>query len=151
MSTIAEICERDVVVAPPAMSVSDAAKLMRHQHVGCVIVVDQIGGGLGVPRGIVTDRDIVMGIIATDLDAKVITVGDIMPTELVVVRGDASPSEAMRLMRLKGVRRLPVVTQNGHLIGIVAFDDLLEVINEELSDLTGAIGREQTRESAARR
>ena len=151
MTKIAEMCERDVVVASREMSVADAAKLMRSRHVGCVVVVDAVSGGLGVPRGIVTDRDIVMGVVATDLDPKVITVVDIMPRELVVVLADQDPLEAIRLMRARGVRRLPVVTQNGHLIGLVAFDDMLEVVGEGLSDLTGAVGREQAHEASTRR
>jgi CBS domain-containing protein len=151
MMKIGELCERDVVVATPETTIAEAATLMRQQHVGCIVVVDRQNGGLGIPRGVVTDRDIVVEITATGLDPKVMTVGDIMTRELVTIRADDGPLEAMRLMRVKGVRRLPVVTQNGHLIGLVAFDDLLEVVTDELSDLTKTIGREQAREAAARR
>lgn len=151
MTNIAELCERDVVTATPEMTVAEAAKVMRRQHVGCVVVVDKSGSGLGTPKGIVTDRDIVVEVTATGLDPKVMTVGDIMPPEVVTIRADASPLDAMRLMRSNGIRRLPVVTPIGHLVGIVTFDDLLEVVTDELSDLTRTVGREQTRESAARR
>ena len=83
MSKIGEVCERDVVVGTPDLTVAAAAKLMRHKHVGCVVIVDSMTGGLGVPRGIVTDRDIVVEVTATDLDPNTITVGDIMPREIV--------------------------------------------------------------------
>lgn len=151
MTRISELCERDVVAAAQDTTVAEAAKIMRRRHVGCIVVVDGKNGGLPIPKGVVTDRDIVVEVTATELDPTVMTVGDIMPQELVTVRGDAPPQDAMRLMRAKGVRRLPVVTQNGHLIGLIAFDDLLEVVTEELSDLTRTVGREQARESAARR
>ena len=151
MTKIGELCERDVVVGTPEMTVADAAKLMRQQHVGCIVIVEKRSGGLGTPKGIVTDRDIVVEITATGLDPAVMTVSDIMPNELVTIRADDGPLEAMRLMRVKGVRRLPVVTQNGHLIGLVAFDDLLEVVTQELWDLTRTVGREQAREASARR
>lgn len=151
MTEIGGLCERDVVVAGPETTVAEAAKLMRSQHVGSVVVVDRKAGGLGVPLGVVTDRDIVVEVVATGLDANVITVSDIMAQEIVSLRADADPHYAMRLMRARGLRRLPVVTPAGHLVGLVAFDDLLEFVTEELSDLTRAVGREQAREAAARR
>ena len=151
MSKIGEVCERDVVVGTPDLTVAAAAKLMRHKHVGCVVIVDSMTGGLGVPRGIVTDRDIVVEVTATDLDPNTITVGDIMPREIVTVRADQDVAAAMQLMRLKGVRRLPVVTEGGRLIGLVAFDDLLEVMTGQLCDLTKTVIREQTREATARK
>ncbi|HEX2830475.1 MAG TPA: CBS domain-containing protein [Burkholderiales bacterium] len=151
MTKIGELCERDVVVTGPETIVADAAKLMRTRHVGCVVVVDRREAGLPLPQGIVTDRDLVVEIMALGLDASVMAVGDIMSQELVTVHADADPHQAMRLMRAKGLRRLPVVTANGGLIGLVAFDDLLEFVTGELSDLTRAVGREQAREAAARR
>lgn len=151
MTKIGEMCERDVVVGAPEMTVADAAKLMRQQHVGCIVVIDRPKAGLGIPKGIVTDRDLVVEIMATGLDPSVMTIGDIMTGDIATIRGDATPLDAMVMMRSKGVRRLPVVTQNGHLIGLIAFDDLLEVVTDELSDLTRAVGREQAREATARR
>ncbi|MGZ5096062.1 MAG: CBS domain-containing protein [Burkholderiales bacterium] len=79
------------------------------------------------------------------------TVGYIMPRELVTVRSDKSPLEAMQLMRSKSVRRLPVVTEEGRLVGLVAFDDLLKLVTEQLSDLAKVAGREHARESTQRK
>jgi CBS domain-containing protein len=151
MTKISELCERDVVVTGPETTIAEAAKLMRTRHVGCVVVVDQQEAGLPIPRGIITDRDLVVEIMALGLDAKVMAVSDIMSQELVTVHAEANPHQAMRLMRAKGLRRLPVVTANGHLIGLVAFDDLLEFVTGELSDLTRTVGHEQAREASARR
>jgi CBS domain-containing protein len=145
------MCRQDVIVATREATVASAAKLMRHHHVGSVVVVRPMNGGLDVPVGIVTDRDIVVDIVATDLDANVITVGDIMPGELVTVRADQGLLEAVQLMRVKGVRRLPVVTEDRQLVGLVALDDLLEALTEPLVDLSKVFTREQSREAAHRK
>ena len=151
MSKIAEICERDVVKGPPGMTVEAAAKLMRHEHVGCIVVVDRDTGGLSTPVGIVTDRDIVVEVTAAGLDPNTLTLGDIMARDLVTVHAGTDIPVAMRLMQSRGVRRLPVVSDAGHLLGLVAFDDLLEWSTEVLFNLTRTALREQTREVMARK
>jgi CBS domain-containing protein len=151
MAKVNDICERDVIVATEEATVTTAAQLMRKHHVGCIVIVERKDVGLGVPKGIVTDRDLIVEVMAPELDPAVMTVGDIMTRELVTIRADADVNDAMRYMRAKGLRRLPVVTDDGYLIGLVAFDDLLEFVNEELSDLTRTVGHEQARESITRR
>lgn len=151
MATIGELCNREVVVAAPTATVTAAAKLMRHHHVGSVVIVEDVDGGLRMPVGILTDRDVVLEVCATDLDPGLITVGDIMSRELVTTGEEQGVLEAMELMRYKGVRRLPVVGQDGQLTGIISVDDLLDVLAEELGELTKVLAREQAREAAARR
>ncbi len=148
---IGEICSREVVFATRDMTVAAAAKLMRHHHVGSLVVVDQLNGGKRLPVGIVTDRDVVVELTAMDLDPAVITVGDIMGEPLVTARESEGLLEAMEIMRYKGVRRLPIVGADGQLVGIVTIDDLLEVLAEQLTELAKVVAREQARESAARR
>ena len=84
--TIGEICTRDTVITTRDTTVAAAAQLMRQHHVGTLVVVDQVNGGKRVPVGIVTDRDAVVEVMATGLDPKTITVGDIMEQELVTAR-----------------------------------------------------------------
>ncbi|MBI4206349.1 MAG: CBS domain-containing protein [Betaproteobacteria bacterium] len=148
--TIGEICNREVAYTARDTTVQAAAKLMRNYHVGTLVVVDDFSGRR-VPAGIVTDRDIVVEVNAVDLDPKVITVGDIMGQELVTIAESAGLLETMEVMRFKGVRRLPVVGREGELVGIVSIDDLLEILAEELSDLTRIVAREQAHEAQARR
>lgn len=148
--TIGEICNRDVVFAARDTTVQAAAKLMRHYHVGSLVVIDDIGGKR-VPAGIVTDRDIVVEVDAVDLDPKVITVGDIMSPDLATVPDSQGVLETMEVMRFKGVRRMPVVDREGGLAGIVTIDDLLEVLAEELTDLTRIVSKEQAREAQIRK
>jgi CBS domain-containing protein len=147
---IGEICMRDPVVATLEATVTAAARLMRRHHVGSVVVVAD-SGGMRVPLGVVTDRDIVVEVTATDLDPNTITVGDIMRREVVTVRADEDVLEAMLIMRTNGVRRLPVVTAEGKLLGVVAFDDLLDLVTEQLTLLNRIVPKEQSREALERR
>ncbi len=82
---VSEICNREVVVVQRDDTALETAKLMRQHHVGDVLVVED-RNGVRVPVGIVTDRDLVVEIMAPELDDTVITVGDIMAQELVTVK-----------------------------------------------------------------
>jgi CBS domain-containing protein len=150
-TSIGEICSRDVVFVTRETTVGAAAKLMRHHHVGSLVVVEQLNGGRRLPVGIVTDRDIVIELTAMDLDANTLTVGDIMAEPLITVRESEGLLETMEIMRYKGVRRLPIVGGDGQLVGIVTIDDLLEVLAEQMTELAKVVAREQVRESATRR
>ena len=151
MTTVGEMCARDAIVTTPETTIAEAAKTMREHHVGSIVVVQADGQGLRRPVGIVTDRDIVVEVVGVDLDPDVITVGDIMVADPVTVRAGESVMEAARAMRSKGVRRLPVVTEHGHLVGVITLDDLLNVITGELAELTVAVEHEQVHEAVSRR
>lgn len=146
---IGEICNREVVFSYPNHTVREAALLMREYHVGDLVVVEE--NGKRKPVGIVTDRDIAISIVALGLDPDVITVGDIMGPELVTVRENQGVFETSQQMRLKGVRRLPIVGEEGALVGIVAVDDLVALFADELSELSKAIVREQMVEVKTRK
>jgi CBS domain-containing protein len=149
--SIGEICSRETVFTTRDTTVATAARLMRHHHVGTLVVVEEMNGGRRVPVGIVTDRDVVIEVMATGLDPNAITVGDIMGPELVTARESEGVLETMQIMRYKGVRRLPIVDKDGQLVGIVSIDDLLEVLAEEFSELAKIMAREQARETSSRR
>ena len=146
---VGELCIRQVVVAPRKASVLEAAKLMRQYHVGDIVVTDDIDGRR-VPVGIVTDRDIVLEVLAQELDATSLTVGDIMAGDLITVRENEGVFQTIQLMRAKGARRAPVVNGEGTLVGIVSVDDLVELLAEELGELAKLISREQKREAELR-
>ena len=148
--TIGNICNREVVFTTRDTTVQAASKLMRQHHVGTVVIVDELGGKR-LPVGLVTDRDIVIEVNAVDLDPKVITVGDIMTPELITAPESQGILETMEVMRFKGVRRLPIVDREGLLVGIVSIDDMLEVLAEELTDLTRIVSKEQAREVQSRK
>ena len=147
---IGEICSREVVIVQRDTSVQEAAQLMRQHHVGALVVVEEVSGKRK-PLGLVTDRDLVVEVLATQLDAKVITVGDIMLPELGSVAESGGVFETIQFMRARAVRRLPVVDGQGALVGIVALDDLLALLAEELNELAGLVSREQAKELHSRR
>mgnify|MGYP005848206501 CR=1 FL=1 len=147
---VGEICIRDVVVASRDATVAQAAQLMREFHVGDLVVVDE-SGGRRIPAGIVTDRDVVIGVVAPGLDPAILTAGDIMSGELITARESDGVFETLQTMRRRGVRRLPVVDAAGALAGIVALDDILEIIAEELGAAVKVAAREQTNEARRRR
>ncbi len=146
---IGEFCNREVVFATRKMSIPEAAQLMRQHHVGDLVVVDETERKR-VPVGIVTDRDIVIEIIAKSLDLNDFTVGDIMSPQLVSVQDNEGVFETIRLMRAKGIRRIPVVNQAGGLEGIVSADDILDLLAEEMTELAKVAPREQEREAQTR-
>jgi predicted transcriptional regulator len=146
---IGELCNREVVIAQRETSVLEASRLMRQYHVGDLVVVDETDGKRR-PVGIVTDRDVVLEVVSMELDASVLTMGDIMGLELAMVRESDGVFETIRYMRTKGVRRLPVVNSQGLLIGIVTLDDLLELLAEEMSELSQLISREKKLETQTR-
>lgn len=146
---VSEICNRDVIVVQRNDTILEAAKLMRQHHVGDVVVVED-RNGMRVPVGIVTDRDLVVEIMAPELDHLVITVGDIMLPELVTVKESSGVFETIQYMRAKGVRRLPVVNEGGGLVGILTLDDLLELLAEELTALAKLVRHEQKKEVTSR-
>jgi predicted transcriptional regulator len=103
-----------------------------------------------VPVGIVTDRDIVIEVIATSLPLSDFTVGDIMSPQLISVQEKEGIVETIRLMRVNGIRRIPVINQDGGLEGIVSADDILDLLAEEITELAKVAPREQAREARIR-
>lgn len=142
---VADICSREVAVVTRDKSILDAIKVMRDRHVGSVVVVDD-SNGERAPVGILTDRDIVIEVLAEGVDLSSITVGDAMSYELMSVGERDEVMDALRVMRTKGVRRVPVVNAFGGLVGILAFDDIVKVIAAQLAGLASVIVLEQGRE-----
>ena len=147
-----DLCSPQVVTAEPGASLREAALAMRNQHVGALVVVEKKDG---VPRpvGILTDRDIVVAVIAVPgARPEGIRVGDAMTTELVTAREDDGLFEVVQRMSERSVRRLPVVGADGGLKGIVTLDDVLRVLSAELGQLAEALrwGRMRERETRAK-
>lgn len=136
--TAGEICTRIVTIAFRGMRLVEAARLMREQEIGCLVVVEEADPGR-VVAGVLTDRDIVTSIVAKDLDARVMTVAEAMTADPVTAREQDSVLDVLETMRRKSIRRMPVTTPEGVLVGIVTFDDLFEVLAEEMQTLAGVV------------
>jgi CBS domain-containing protein len=141
--TIGSICKRNVVVVPKDEGIVDAAKRMRMLHVGAVVVVEE-RNGKRVPLGILTDRDIVLSVVASDPEhLAFLNVSEAMSDDLVTTREDTGLSDALKLMQTRGVRRLPVVDSEGALVGIVTVDDVVRFLAEEMGQLVTLMNREE--------
>jgi CBS domain-containing protein len=126
---------KKVVVADPDTSVANVALEMRTRHVGAVVIARQ-----GRPVGIVTDRDLALRVVGEGLLPNV-AVAAVMSQELVTARVDASLDDAFFLMQRNGVRRLPIVTDDGSLVGMVAIDDLVVLLAGELTSTAGVVSQ----------
>ena len=147
---VGQICKRSVVTIRMSEDLSAAAKSMREKHIGYLIVGEPQPDGTVKPVGVLTDRDIVIAVVAREVDPRTLTVGDVMTRKPTVVAEDVGIETALQDMRRIGVRRLPVVGMRGQLIGVLSLDDVLESVAEDLANIAGSIRNEQRIESALR-
>ena len=145
---IGEICTREVVYCGRADSVLEVARLMRNHHVGDLIVAERRDGRLE-PVGIVTDRDLVVKVLAEGVAPATLTAGDLMTRSLLAAEESATVHEAIERMRAEGVRRLPVISADRSLIGVLSVDDVAEFLAEELGGLARIGPRQSALEKAA--
>ncbi|KQQ86821.1 CBS domain-containing protein [Massilia sp. Leaf139] len=150
---IGDICTVQTISCSRDETVQGAALLMRQHHVGDLVVVDG-NDGEAIPVGILTDRDIVVSVVALGLDPASLQVGDIMSDDLLTCGEEDDVYQTIEHMRLRGIRRVPVVNRNGALAGIVSAADvikpLLEFLAEEMGDLSRISGNQQAHEKRAR-
>ena len=144
-----EYCNREVIVVERSEPVREAVRLMREHHVGSVVVVEK-RGDQATPIGILTDRDIVIEVLAEDVDPAEVNIGDIMTAEPVAVQQSTTLLESLEVMRQRGVRRLLVVDDKGNLLGVLAVDDILELLGEQIGAVVALIGAEQNHERQRR-
>jgi predicted transcriptional regulator len=142
---VGEYCKRAVVAIASSADAAEAAKLMRSEHVGFLIVYRE-DDPLQRPVGVLTDRDLVLGVMARDVDPHAVTVDDVMTRQPLIATDADELSDMLQAMRMSGVRRVPVVDVRGALIGIMAIDDALAVITGLMCDLSGSIKSEQRQE-----
>jgi len=140
----------DVECCSPRTTALEAAHIMRRKHTGDLVVVDD-DETKPTPLGVITDRDLVVEVLAKGLDPEVTTVGSVIRTPVVVADGSEDSSQVLERMREHGVRRIPVVGAGGKLIGIVTADDMLKRLAADAALLNEVITREQGREARSRR
>lgn len=138
---VGEYCHREVVAIPRQTGIFEAARLMRRHHVGSLVIVDE-KDGRRQPVGIVTDRDLVIEVLAQQVPIEQLTLEDIMRSPLETAQENDSVLDTLQRMRRLGVRRLPVIDSRGSLSGILAVDDLLDLISTSLSDIVSLVANE---------
>ena len=145
-----DLCVLDVASCTPEATISEAARLMRQHHTGDLVVLDDAEEERE-PVGIITDRDIVLEVLAKGGDPGKTTVREIMSTQLVVASESEDYAEALQRMATHGVRRVPVVDDKHCVVGIVTLDDMLRVHAAQANRLLDIVGKEQVREQRTRR
>ena len=136
---------KDICVVAPTTTARYAARMMHESHIGSVVVIDDHRR----PIGLATDRDLALHVLTNELDPEATTVGDCMSSPPVTLARSASLSEASAQMRRHGVRRLPIVDDDGKLVGIISGDDLVLLLGRELNELSLAVQRGFAVESTA--
>ena len=144
------ICQVNVVTIAPGQDLAAAARLMREKHVGYLVVAEETSDGRSKVSGVLTDRDIVVAVVAREVDPRSLRVGDVMTRNPLLADVHSSVEATLRHMRDVGVRRVPVVDENGSLAGVLSLDDVIDHITEQLSNIAGSIRNEQRVERAVR-
>ncbi len=132
---IGEICTRNVVVAEKDYPIHRVAIQMRQHRVGSVVVVVKENKG-NKPTGIFTETDLVVNVIAEEIDVNSVSLGEVMSSQLVTAHADDNINEALARMRVKGIHHLPVINAEGYLAGIFTISDLLKILPDKLGDLS---------------
>ena len=145
-----EVCTPDVVCCSAQISALEAARLMRHKHVGDLVVVDDPKEER-TPLGVITDRDLVVEVLGNERDPAATIVGTLLHTPVVIAQESEDTSQLIERMRAHGIRRVPVVDQQGGVVGIITLDDLLRLFVTDASALLDIMAKGQQREQHSRR
>ena len=146
---VGELCTREVVCCQRDTPILAAAQLMRAHHVGDLVVVEQRAEER-IPVGIITDRDLVIEVLAKEVNPSTLTVGDLSISPVFTAGEYDGVYETIERMQSKGVRRVPIVNRRQGLVGMLTLDDVSEYLAEELNKLSKIVIRQQQRETQIR-
>jgi signal-transduction protein with cAMP-binding, CBS, and nucleotidyltransferase domain len=141
--SIEHLVSKPVSTLPPSASCAEAARRMRRQNMGSVVIEED-----GVPIGIVTDRDLALRVVAEELQPGDVPVGSIMSKFPAFLSSDRDLTEAVATMREMCVRRLPVIGAHGRVIGMLALDDVLIALADEMGQVRELLRAESSRVEA---
>jgi len=140
--SVGTICTRKVITIGADDDLAAAAACMRENHVGYLVVTEPFVG-LRTPVGVLTDRDIVIKVMAKGVDPGTLTDGDTMTRDPLVVKEGAEIAETLQKMRGLGVRRVPVVGTAGELAGVLSLDDVVDHLVGQLANIAGSMRNAQ--------
>lgn len=146
---IGTICTHQVVAVDRSAGIAAAAGIMRDKEVGYLVVTDAASGGRR-PVGVITDRDIVVKVMARNIDPHALKVGDVMTPEPLVAGFGDDISKTLHRMRGLGVRRVPVIGPQGHVAGVLSLDDVVDHLVSQMADVAGSIRSQQRVEKRPR-
>lgn len=137
---VGDICNKAVITAGPEIDVVRAAKLMREHHVGTLVIVE-MRGAAPVATGIVTDRDLVVEVLARSIAPEQVSIGDLVTTTLSTAGVHDDLFETLARMRAEGVRRMPVVDPNNRPVGLLSVDDILGALARLIGEVPKLVQR----------
>lgn len=146
---VGTICTRRVVTVDRGIDVATAARVMREKQAGYLVVTD-LASGSQKPVGVLTDRDIVIKVMAPDIDPRARKVGDVMTTEPLVAGYADDVGKTLHRMRALGVRRVPVINTQGNIAGVLSLDDAFDHLVTQMADVAGSIRNQQPTERLQR-
>jgi CBS domain-containing protein len=144
---LGHVCQTTVVTTFADTTLADATAEMRRRHVGALVVIEERNGARW-PVGIVTDRDIAVA-LATHCANDATRVGEVMSRNLIVAGDHDDFFDGLSKMRRFGVRRLPIITLDGRLRGIITLDDVIDVLSAKLREAVSVVPRERQVEARA--
>lgn len=147
--SLRQYCDNEVSLLTQDSSILEAAQVMRKNHVGEVIIVEHQKAKT-IPLGIVTDRDLVIEIMAMEVDVEKINLGSIMCFELITVSDDTSLNDALEIMQINGIRRAPVIDGSGALIGLINIESILKILTQDMTKLLKLFNTEKRIEKTRR-
>ncbi|WP_115707234.1 CBS domain-containing protein [Legionella sainthelensi] len=146
---VGEYCDRDVVVINCNESVKNAAELMRQYHVGDLVLLEEQKNKTA-PISIVTDRDLVIEVMAAGIAPESLLIKDIITEPFSSVFENDNLLDALELMHSKKIRRLPVINNDKTLVGIITLDDFIEILAENMAKVGDVIKLQQQKEAKQR-
>jgi CBS domain-containing protein len=142
--SVGRICQREIDVAEPSETIAAVAARMQQREVGALVVLDEERR----VTGIVTDRDLVLRVLARKKDPQKTLVEDVMTRAPYTVTEETSIENAVSLMHSGEFRRLPIVDDDRRLVGLVSLDDVLLLLCEEFASIRGLLQRETPKKAA---
>ncbi len=143
---VIDMAVREVATITAEKTIQECAAQMRTEHVGSLVVVNEERS----PIGMITDRDIAIEVVALKRDPSSLMVSDVMTRPVVTATPDEGMVTALARMREFGIRRLPIVDENGMIVGVISNSNLIEELSELLSGLVRNIHSSKTREVTLR-
>lgn len=138
-----ELCIRDIAIARPDETAVDAARRMADLRVGDVIVVEERAEELPHPIGIVTDRDLVVDVLAhPERPAAGTRLAELLHRDLITAEEDEDVETVVEKMRVHGIRRIPIVDRRGGLQGVLSLDDLVGWMRDQLQAAAKLLARQ---------
>ncbi len=130
---VGRICSRRVITVPPTATAVEVARRMRDGCVGAIVVAE-LREGRRVVLGLLTDRDLVVNVLAVDpASFATARASDLVSGEVFSCRERDEVSDVLEQMKRHGIRRMPVIDASGDLAGIVALDDALRALADDFA------------------